>query len=69
VLNTETFSVTDLVKVSPPARPVVLKSGGPVMDLEATEGGMAVCSWRNADGSCGRRMFPLACLYSCRPME
>jgi hypothetical protein len=59
----------ELVKVEPPARPVILKSGGPVMDLESVEDGNALCRWEGDDRRICRAVFPLVCLYSCVPLQ
>ena len=67
-LNRDTFSEVDLIKVPRPTRPVVLVSGGPIMELESEENGKGLCSWRDDDGKLGRAVFPLACLYECRDM-
>jgi uncharacterized protein YodC (DUF2158 family) len=69
VLRRDAFPLDELVKVPAPKRPVVLKSGGPVMDLETVEGENALCSWYGADMKLARAVFPLACLYECKPLE
>ena len=61
----ESFHPDELVLVPEPANPVVLGSGGPIMDLVATEGDRGLCQWEADDGTTQRHMFPLACLYRC----
>lgn len=67
-LNRGAFASSDLVKVPAPGRPVVLNSGGPVMDVEWVEGGTALCRWKDGDGKIARAVIPTACLMECRPM-
>ena len=62
------FRPDELVRVPAPVRPCVLRSGGPVMELEAVEGESGVVSWDGPNGSRGRAIFPLACLYACAPV-
>lgn len=62
------FVAADLVKVPDPARPVVLKSGGPIMSILTVEGDRALCEWAG-DGETQRGLFPLACLYEVRPLR
>jgi hypothetical protein len=59
------FDVGELVKVPPPTRPVILKSGSPVMDVESVEGDQALCCWRENDGKLCRAVYDVACLYDC----
>lgn len=66
--NSGLFHADDLVLVPPPARPVVLGSGGPIMELESVEDGVALCSWTADDGRLCRSRFPLPCLYACVPV-
>ena len=62
------FDRSDLTRVPCPHRnPVVLKSGGPILDLLAVEGDNAICEWAE-DGEKVRRIFPVACLYRCVPL-
>lgn len=68
-LRRESIDPADLVRVEPPGRPVVLKSGGPVMDLESwSDDGQALCRWAAADGRVCRAVLPAACLYRCEPL-
>ncbi len=68
-LHRETFAKEELEKAPPKKRPVILKSGGCVMELESVEDGIALCSWENNERKLQRASFPLVCLYECRPME
>jgi hypothetical protein len=66
-----TFALESLARVTPPARPVVLRSGGPVMDLVCVEGDHGVCEWDESDGDGTARrswLLPLIALYECRPI-
>lgn len=69
-VNRDTFDPEEVTRVRKPRRPVVLASGGPVMELESLDGeGRALCSWVGDDGKIARATFPLACLYRCRPAD
>ena len=61
-LRRDTFEMNELAKVEPPASPVILKSGGPIMDLIEFGEGLAVCEWED-----GRARFPLSSLYRLVP--
>jgi uncharacterized protein YodC (DUF2158 family) len=64
-----TFHALELVLVPRPRNPVVHVSGGsPIMSMESTEDGMALCSWTDDEGKLNRAVFPVACLYECRDM-
>ena len=65
-LHQAAFKESELVKVPEPKQPVVLVSGGPVMDLVALEGENGVCEWEDNDNEQHRRLFPLVCLYGCK---
>ena len=66
--------VGDLILVPQPSRPVVLKSGGPVMEQEKTNpDGTVVCRWQRWDDGDMVTVnewasFTPACLYRCVPM-
>ena len=67
------FPATDLVAVPPAPNPVVLKSGGPVMDLVTVEGERALCRWTGWDVASQsnvehRRLFAVASLLRCVPL-
>lgn len=68
-IRSEVFSEADLEPVKSPAKPVVLKSGGPIMDLVCFEGDNGVCEWEGQDGTNQRHLIPLVCLYRCLPYE
>lgn len=68
-VNRDKFPADELVKVPAPNRPVVLKSGGPVMDLETIDGDNGLCSWFDDEGKISRAVFPLVCLYACIPVN
>lgn len=68
-LRRESFPVGNLVRVPSPAAPVVLKSGGPVMNLLGVTDGIALCEWLTADDRLSRGTFPVPCLYRCVPAE
>lgn len=68
ILQRGTFPADALELVPEPRRPVVLKSGGPVMELESVEGEDALCSWTGDDGRLGRAVIPVVCLYACAPV-
>lgn len=63
------FRADELVEVVH-KNPVILNSGGPIMELEAVEDGpdgeRAVCSW---DHGKSRSIFPVACLSRPVPLE
>lgn len=63
------FDTDELVKVPEPSTPVVLKSGGPIMELESVEGGSAMCRWTGLDGKLCRVVLPLVCLYRCEKFK
>ena len=67
-LRRQTFPAEDLELAPEPKNPVVLKSGGPIMDLETVEGENGLCRWETEDSKIARATFPLACLYLCRPV-
>ncbi len=65
----QVFNAADLVVVPPMARPVVIKSGGPIMDVESVESGQALCRWMDDEGKLCRAVFRVVCLYSCAEMD
>ena len=66
-LHRATFHPADLVAIPRPEKPVVLVSGGPIMDLVSVEGEYGICEWRNGR-KVARAKFKLICLYECRDM-
>ncbi len=64
-LNAEVFNAEDLRTIKAPKVPVVLKSGGPIMNLRCIEGGRAFCEWDDNENEVIRKSFPVECLYSC----
>jgi uncharacterized protein YodC (DUF2158 family) len=67
-LHRKSFSLDDLVRIPPPEHPVVLKSGGTLMNLVSVEGDNALCEWYEDNGKLARAVFPLVCLYRCEPI-
>ena len=68
-MRRQVFAHSELSRVPPGARPVVLRSGGPVMDLEGVGDGIGLCRWRGDDGKIHRAQIPVAALYSCVPCQ
>ena len=64
LLRSGNYDAADLVKIPPPTRPAMLKSGGPVMEVIRVDGDWAVCEWPD-----GRSTFRVACLYSLVPFQ
>jgi len=55
------FHEADLVKVDEYENPVILKSGGPIMESESIEGTDVLCRWEES-GKIARAAFPIPCL-------
>jgi uncharacterized protein YodC (DUF2158 family) len=67
----DTFHETDLVKVDEYENPVILKSGGPIMEAESPPSCLkdkVLCRWEE-DGKIVRAVFPRACLYRLVPFQ
>lgn len=62
------FKPEDLVLIQLPVRPVVIKSGGPIMNVVCVEGDNVLCEWDN-DGKKEQGLIGAACLYACVPFE
>jgi hypothetical protein len=62
------FNTSDLVSVPRPNKPVVLVSGGPIMDLISSQDGNGLVEWRDDEGKICRAVIALVCLYECRDM-
>ncbi len=60
MLKRDKFQETDLEKIER-KNPVVLNSGGPVMEVETVEGNRALCRWE-VNNKLARAVFPVACL-------
>jgi hypothetical protein len=67
-LKRETVRASDLVKVTFVA-PVVLNSGGDVMELVCIEGDNAIVEWENQSREKKQRLIPVACLSRLVPLE
>lgn len=59
-----TFDAEDLVIIPPPKRPVMLKSGGAIMEVLEELDGEVLCEWDD-----GRVWYPRECLYSLVPFQ
>lgn len=68
-LSRDSFAADELVVIPPPVRPVVLKSGGPVMEVLEVIDDQALCRWAGDDGRVGTAVFSTACLYACVPFQ
>lgn len=60
MLKRDKFQKTDLEKVEY-KNPVVLNSGGTVMEVETVEGDRVLCRWE-VNNKLARATFPAACL-------
>jgi uncharacterized protein YodC (DUF2158 family) len=58
-LNRETFADSDLTKLPEPVNPVLLKSGGPIMEAETEQEDSVLCAWKERNGRM-RRIFQTA---------
>lgn len=63
-LHRGTFAAADLQRVPDPRQPVLLKSGGPIMEVLEDHGDEVVCEWAD-----GRATFPKASLYRLVPFN
>lgn len=64
------FDPADLSPVPDWPAPVVLASGGPVMNLVCVEGDNALCEWWGAGGrTLQRHLFPAASLMRCERLR
>ncbi len=62
LLNRAVFSEDDLIRVPLPKNPVIIKSGGPIMEVLSIEGNQVLCEWQH-DGKIARGVFSKVILY------
>lgn len=67
-LNSGVFHVTDLTPTPPLKYPVVLNSGGPIMELISEDSeGFCLVSWGGTNNDQQTETFPSECLFRCLP--
>jgi uncharacterized protein YodC (DUF2158 family) len=66
MLRRGTFNASDLARLPAPVRPVMLKSGGPIMEAESSEADQVLCRWMD-DDKVARAVFGRCQLYSLVP--
>ena len=65
-LNTGEFREEDLTIIAPLKNPVVLKSGGPIMEMVSEDDeGFCLVSWGGLNNDEKTATFPSVCLFKC----
>lgn len=65
----DSFHEDDLEKVPDLENPVILKSGGPIMEVLTEDEEACLCEWRGDSGKLWRKSYPRVCLYRLVPFE